>query len=92
MSECSKGTYCCRADDRLLQIDTIVNEADVAGWVTSQRSLSSQEFKNLALNVGVLTVLDVFRENAQSMFSLAWADFHDSIDDRFAEGHVRVIL
>ena len=40
----------------------------------------------------MLAVFNMLRQDAQGVFSLAWADFHDSVDYGLTERHIRVVL
>ena len=92
MGEGSEGADCSSSYYRLFQIDTIIDESYVRSWVACDRAFTSEEVQDLALDMCVFTVLDMLRQDHQSVLSVRRANLHDSINDGLPEGHVRVIL
>ena len=52
----------------------------------------SQETDDLGLNVGMLTVLDMFSQDQKCILPLVGTDRHDCVDHRLSESYVAVFL
>jgi len=63
-----------------LEVHAIVDESDVAGGVFRFGAFQSQEVKDLSLNLSLHAVLNVLRQDKESLLSCRGANLNDCVD------------